>query len=193
MASVEASATWKSLGVAVLLLLSAGVIQPVASSTTADLITQTLEQLDLALQQAVLAHVRFPLEDLQLHAHAVINVLEGRAGAHYDSSYANPGDGVGVVSYLEQIRQAPEIWGASEELRVALENVSSYLKQAIDHTLRALAEKDLANAQAEMRWALAFLSAAKGREVELTAVSGLLGLKARLAPTPASSPSGSEK
>lgn len=170
----------------VVLLFSAAAIQPWGASNqaTVDVIVKAIEQLDLAIEQAVFAHVRFPLEDLKPHAHAVLNVLEGRKGSNYDPSYSDPGDGVGVVNYVQEIRQAPEIRGATEETRVglenALQNISLYLEQAIAHTLKALDQTQLDPAQWEMRQALAFLSAAKGRENELTAVGGLLALRVRL-------------
>ena len=176
----------RALWFVALLWLSAAVIQPAGAldQTTVNLITKTLEQLNLALEQAVYAHVRFPLEDLKSHAHAVLNVLEGRRGSDYDPSYRDPGDGIGVVNYVQQIRQTPEIQRAQEEIRVvrenALGNVSLYLEQAIDHTLKALNQTELTAAQWEMRQTLAFLSAAKGRENELAAVGGLLALKTQL-------------
>ncbi len=182
----------------VLLLFSAAAIQPSGASNpaTADVIIKAIEQLDLAIEQAVFAHVRFPLEDLKPHAHAVLNVLEGLRGPNYDPSYSDPGDGVGVLNYVQEIRQAPEIRGATEETRVglenALQNISLYLEQAIAHTLKALDQTQLDAAQWEMRQALAFLSAAKGREKELTAVGGLLALRVRVG-EPGGFPPSSEK
>ncbi|OGF56311.1 MAG: hypothetical protein A2Z21_03950 [Candidatus Fraserbacteria bacterium RBG_16_55_9] len=162
------------------LIPSAGALD----QATADLITKTIEQLDLALEQVVYAHVRFPIEDLKSHAHVALNLLEGRRGSDYDPSYSDPGDGIGVVNYVQRIRQAPEIQRAPEETRVvlenALDNVSLYLEQAMNHTLTALKQTQLTPAQGEMRQVLAFLSAAKGRENELTAAGGLLALKTRL-------------
>ena len=162
------------------LIPSAGALD----QATADLITKTIEQLVLALEQVVYAHVRFPIEDLKSHAHVALNLLEGRRGSDYDPSYSDPGDGIGVVNYVQRIRQAPEIQRAPEETRVvlenALDNVSLYLEQAMNHTLTALKQTQLTPAQGEMRQVLAFLSAAKGRENELTAAGGLLALKTRL-------------
>lgn len=168
------------------LLLSAMAIQPMGlpSPETTVLLTQALTQLDLALEQAVYAHVRFPLEDLKAHSHIVLNVLEGRSGPDFDPLY-DAGDGIGVIQYAQQIRQAPEIEKAKEDPRLtlesALENVLFCLEKTIAHTRSALAQSQLEAAQDEMRQALAFLSAAKGREKELlTAASGLLGIKAKV-------------
>jgi hypothetical protein len=178
------------LAVVCLLLLSALTIQqqPVGKSSeeTTALLAQALGQLDLALEQAVYAHIRFPLEDLKTHAHNVLNVLEGRSGPNYDPAYLE-GDGVGVLSYVQKIRQTPEIQDATAETQVTLQrafdNVSFSLEQAIAHTLNAIRETQLSAAQSEMRQALAFLSAAKGRENELlTAAGGLLIIKAKVSP-----------
>jgi hypothetical protein len=173
----------KVLRAAAVLLLLAGAMQPgVESSPSAtDMISQAIEQLDLALQQVVLAQLALRLEDLKFHAQLVLNVLEGKGGPHYNPDPAYKlGDGVGVINYVEQIRQTPEVREAEGEILVALANVSSHLEDAIAEALTALAQEDLKVAQEGMRQVLAFLSAAKGREVELTAAGGLLVLKARL-------------
>jgi len=171
----------KRLWIVGLLLALMAVVQPGGSEPTInDLIDSAIKQLDLALQQAVLAHVRFPLEDLKFHAQTVLNILEGRDGPHYDPSSADPGDGVGVIRYVDQIRQAPEIQQAGEEIWAALENISLFIEDAIAYTLEALAQTDLEKAQRRMREVLAFLSAAKGREGELTPVGGLLVLRSRV-------------
>ena len=180
---------WKKLRVLwtlSFLLLSAVAIQPMGlpSQETTALLTQALTQLDLALEQAVYAHVRFPLEDLKAHAHIVLNILEGRSGPDFDPVY-DAGDGIGVFQYVQQIRQTPEIEKAKEDPRLtlesALENVLFCLEQTVIHTRSAITQSQLEAAQGEMRQALAFLSAAKGREKELlTAASGLLGIKAKV-------------
>jgi len=172
----------KAAWLAVLLLLLVGTLQGGRSSPSAtELISQAIGQLDLALQQAVLAQLALRLEDLRFHAQLVLNLLEGEGGPHYNPDPAYKlGDGVGVVNHVEQIRQTPEVRGAEAEVLVALANVSAHLEDAIAEALASQAQEDLKAAQEGMRQVLAFLSAAKGREVELTAAGGLLVLKARL-------------
>jgi hypothetical protein len=173
-----------------LLLIFAMVIPPTTARTSgpdadlASLLTTALGQLNLALQQAVYAHVRFPLEDLKALAHIVLNVLEGSRGPHFNPRYPSDADGVGVITYVQQISQAREIQQAPEDQQDVwknnLQNVSVYLELAVLHTLNALAQTDLSLAQGEMRKVLAFLSAAKGRENELLAAGGLLSIQAKV-------------
>jgi len=182
----------KVLGTVGLLLAFSGAVQPTGESSLAinDIINMAIEQLDLALQQAVIAHVRFPIDDLKFNAQVVLNVLEGRQGPHYDPDSPDPGDGIGVVNYVDQIRLSPEMQSAEDDIKVALENISLFVDKAIAYTLEAMAQTDLEAAQNHMREALAFLSAAKGRESELTPVGGLLVLKARINEQGGSGPQG---
>lgn len=154
-----------------------------------ELVDKALRQLNLALQQAVLAQLRPSPAEVQIHAQVVLNLLQGRNGPDYNVATApDPGDGIGVIPYVEQLQAEPVLQGESNEsLQLNLENVLSYLQQAVDYAKMALNERSLTQAHRQMRQALAFLSAAKGREQEITVAGGLLVLRARLA-SPAERP-----
>lgn len=171
-----------------LLVLSVGVGTQ-AQSTARDLLERAIRHLNLAIQQAVLAQVRSSPAEVRVHAQVVLNLLEGRDGPDYNTTAApDPGDGVGVIPYVEQLRAQPELQGESHEsVRLNLENVVWYLEQAVEYAKAARQERSLTEARRTMRETLAFLSAAKGREQEITAAGGLLVLRIRLA-TPSERP-----
>ncbi len=57
------------------------------------------EQAAVALTHALLAQNSDTLAAKQLHAHHVVNIVEGSGGANFDGSFGNPGDGFGVLNY----------------------------------------------------------------------------------------------
>ncbi len=57
-------------------------------------------QVATALQHANLAKSSVTLEDLRMHAHHVINIIEGRDGPNYDASHGDPGDGAGILTHV---------------------------------------------------------------------------------------------
>lgn len=59
------------------------------------------DQLAAAITHAELAGSSETLEDVLLHTQHVINIIEGEAGANFDDSVANPGDGVGVLAHAQ--------------------------------------------------------------------------------------------
>lgn len=182
-----------ALGIA--LLLSWALLAPASGtgnptvSATVELLNAAIHHLNLAIQQAVLAQLRSSVSEVHVHAQVVLNLLEGRNGPDYDASAApDPGDGVGVIPYVEQLQAEPTLQGeSSESIQLNLENVLTYLHQAAEYAKMALSHRSLLPAQQRMREALAFLSAAKGREREITVAGGLLVLRARL-DTPAERP-----
>ena len=153
-------------------------------SLARDLVDKALRQLNLAIQQAVLAQLRPSPAEVQVHAQVVLNLLQGRNGPDYNAVTApDPGDGVGVIPYVQELQAQPIFQGESNEsVQLNLENVLVYLRQAVDYAKMALSERSLTQARHQMRQALAFLSAAKGREREITVAGGLLVLRARLTP-----------
>jgi hypothetical protein len=64
------------------------------------------EQLTLASSHAQLARSSDTISDVIAHTHHVINIIEGEAGGNFDSSFANPGDGVGVLAHAQSRSQA---------------------------------------------------------------------------------------
>jgi hypothetical protein len=63
----------------------------------AGILTNLKTQLQLSIDHAQLAVDSTTLEEVQLHIHHVINIIEGEGGANFDSSFDNPGDGSGVL------------------------------------------------------------------------------------------------
>ena len=171
-----------------LLAPSSGAGNPTVSATI-DLLDKAIHHLNLAIQQAVLAQLRSSASEVHVHAQVVLNLLEGQNGPDYDASAApDPGDGVGVIPYVERLRAEPALQGDSNEsIQLNLKNVLAYLQQAVEYAKMALSDGSLLQTQQRMREALAFLSAAKGREREITVAGGLLVLRARL-DTPAERP-----
>ena len=63
------------------------------------ILTNLKLQLDLAILHANLAKNSDTLEDVRLHTHHVINIIEGVEGSNFDIRFGNPGDGVGVLAH----------------------------------------------------------------------------------------------
>ena len=64
--------------------------------TLVGILTNLKQQLDVAITHANLALNSTTLNDVFLHTHHAINIIEGPSGANYDASFGDPGDGQGV-------------------------------------------------------------------------------------------------
>jgi hypothetical protein len=104
-------------------------------------------QLDVAIQHANLAANATTIEDVMLHTHHVINIIEGEGGPNFDSSFGNPGDGVGVLTYAQDASQQASAAAASgdpvvsmhaENVQQASQNVMTWSTQARDQALQIL-------------------------------------------------------
>jgi len=73
---------------------------------TKGILTNLKEQIDVAIVQANLATNSTTLTDIQTYTHQVINILEGTEGANYDTSFSDPGDGVGVINHAADRKHA---------------------------------------------------------------------------------------
>ena len=67
------------------------------ADSTLGIIPNLQAQLDVAILHADLALSSDTIEDVRLHTHHVINVIEGTGGANFDASFGNPGDGWGAI------------------------------------------------------------------------------------------------
>lgn len=100
------------------LIVLSGPVSPQAANFYSQITAPGQGALANAEEQAALAaeHMKFMLDALQAnkleaakdHAEHVINALEGKNGPHFgdvngDGSSQNPGDGVGVLGYLDQL------------------------------------------------------------------------------------------
>lgn len=128
-------------------------------------------------------HTQFSLNQTALaprhtHAHHVVNILEGAEGPHFDASKGNPGDGYGAINYARIAPRTPEaeVWA---------ENTLRYLTWAAEAAVAATRTNDFAAAGEAMQRALAFLSAALGREDDTGALGAALALRAAMEQRPA--------
>ena len=53
----------------------------------------------MALTHATLSSTSTTLSNVGAHACHVVNIIEGSAGANYDPTCGDPGDGFGVLNY----------------------------------------------------------------------------------------------
>ncbi len=74
--------------------------------TGVGILTNLQEQLKAARAHADLARLSGTLDDLRTHAHHVINIIEGEGGANFDSSFGNPGDGIGILTHADDRKHA---------------------------------------------------------------------------------------
>jgi hypothetical protein len=130
-----------------------------------------LPQTDIGLTHATLAVNSDTLTNVQLHAHHVINIVEGSAGDNYDDSFGDPGDGFGVLIYAGDANKhsgfAAGVDGASANVLLhsvhvqdTSSNVVNWATQARDKAMEALATTDMAVATAAMVEAETFLDSA---------------------------------
>ena len=77
------------------------------------ILTNLREQLDVAILHANLAQSSDTIDNIRLHTHHVINIIEGADGANYDVSFGDPGDGLGVLLHAEDRKHGPFAAGAA--------------------------------------------------------------------------------
>jgi hypothetical protein len=130
------------------------------------------EQTDKALTHATLSVNSDSLENIQLHAHHVINIVEGSEGDNYDASFGDPGDGFGVLLYAADAGKHSGFAAGAEGVssNVALHsvhvtdtstNIVNWATQARDKALEAVATSNMGTASAAiveaqslLEWAL---------------------------------------
>ncbi len=108
------------------------------------------EQTNIALTHARLSVNATSMDNLQLHAHHVINIIEGSSGDNYDASFGDPGDGFGILKYAADAGKHSGFSSAAEgaSANVALHsvhvqdtstNVVNWATQARDKALESVA------------------------------------------------------
>lgn len=156
-----------------------GDADPLAGSDIDRLIQQT----NVAIQHAIFSLQSNDLSGRRLHAHHVINILEGEGGPNFDGSWGNPGDGHGAIRYATAVVEA-----ADGNVRVWAENALQYLKWAAEEALRATRESNVEASRTAIHKALAFLSAALGRSSDADARGAALAAREALAAQAAAEP-----
>jgi len=141
-----------------------------ALAQSAPSVEKLVEQVRVAITHATFSLNAADLGPRLLHAHHVVNILEGAQGPHYDAEKGNPGDGYGALNYAADVAQAG---GARANLA---ENALTYLQWADEEAVRATASSDFAAAGKAIHRALAYLSAALGRPGEEGSAASALAL-----------------
>ena len=125
------------------------------SGSDKGIITQLQDQIQVSIDHAVLARNSKTLDDVRLHTHHVINLIEGSGGANFDSGAGvpSPGDDKGVLSHANGRTHAGLAMGqaAGDEVittfgdlvLVTGKNVEDFATQARDEALRSLNETDI--------------------------------------------------
>jgi len=121
------------------------------------ILTNLNEQLDLAIAQAALAENSATLEAMQQHAHQVVNIIEGAEGSNYDSSFGDPGNGIGVLAHVADRKHGGLAASAAADdtvvnahadlLEVIGTNVETWATGARDAALEVIGAADLALAK----------------------------------------------
>ena len=159
--------------IAVVLAAALGLVPALAQQDAAG---KLVEQIRVAVQHASFSLDSDTLQARHLHAHHVINIIEGTRGANFDASKGNPGDGYGAIHYARDAGQ-----GATGSAALWAENAATYLQWADEAALAAVRTQDFAAAGEAVQRALASLSAALGRPDD----QGRLGAALALAEAPA--------
>ena len=83
--------------------------------TDKGILTNLQEQLKAAITHANLSARSTTLDAITLHAHHVINIVEGKDGPNFDASFGNPGDGLGVLLHAGDRKHGPFAAGAAPD------------------------------------------------------------------------------
>ena len=70
------------------------------------ILSNLTEQLNIAILHGNLARQSDTIDDIRLHTHHVINIIEGESGPNFDASFGNPGDGQGVLLHAQDREHA---------------------------------------------------------------------------------------
>ena len=134
------------------------------------ILTNLQEQLDIAVLHANLAKDSDTLEDVQLHVHHVINIIEGEDGPNFDESFGNPGDGVGALTHAQDRRHGPfaageapndaVITSGAESVDAAGKNAEDWATQARDRSLTVLERSTISSAKVLLSGVIGSLDAA---------------------------------
>jgi len=143
------------------------------ADSTLGIISNLQAQLDVAILHSDLALSSDTIENVRLHTHHVINIIEGAGGANFDASFENPGDGWGAIPYAQnaQIHANLAIVGAPGDEVVAAhaalvdvtgQNAETWAAQARDVAVdKALPEAGIALAKVWVQQAKGLLLAAR--------------------------------
>jgi hypothetical protein len=111
--------------------------------TDSGILANLRTQLQMAIDHVELAINAATLEEVQLHTHHVLNIIEGVDGANFDASFGNPGDGLGVLLHAEDSKHATF---AAQEAGEVIFTTNAALVEASGGNAadRAIAARDIA-------------------------------------------------
>ena len=146
---------------------------PVVSRFSQDL-QASIGQIQIALEQLHLAQQDENLQLLKDNLHRFLNVLEGQGKSDFDPQAGNPGDGTGILNYLEEMLAllsdarfqrataalGPPIAAKHKQLANAVETARADSLGAQLHVKGALKAKTLQSAQENIEKAIGWLSSA---------------------------------
>jgi hypothetical protein len=127
-----------------------------------------IEQLGVAIREAVFTLPAPDMRELQLRAARVLNVLVGKQSPDHQTRAGDPlgADGVGVLTYVERLRNAIEPRAqTNERLRPVLFTLNLlqlYQREALERLREMLRGSDDGAARRASHQVLAFLVAARG-------------------------------
>lgn len=149
------------------------VLWPEPADSTLGIISKLKAQLDVAILHSDLAFSSDTIENVRLHTHHVINIIEGAGGANFDASFGNPGNGWGAIPHAQsaQIHANLAIAGAPGDeviaahaalVEVTGQNAETWAAQARDVAVdKALPEAGIALAKVWVEQAKGLLLAAR--------------------------------
>ena len=121
--------------------------------TPKGILTNLKEQLEVAILHATLAKSSTTLDDVRLHVHHVINIIEGEDDPNYDASFGDPGDRIGILNHAQDRKHAlfaagaapadPVITTHALNVDITGRNAEERAIQARDSALDALVETDI--------------------------------------------------
>ncbi len=143
---------------------------------------QAIEQLSVAIREAVFAQTAADLGELKLRAARVLNVLVGRQSPYHQSQAGDPpgADGAGILAHLQRLQELlePQVRG-NERLRpllFALQQVRAFSEDARGRLIEVPRSRDLGAVRRTLRLALALLLAARGSQEDPLSEGGMRAL-----------------
>ena len=155
------------------------------------LAARAVEQLSVAIREAVFAWPASDAPELRTRAARMLNVTVGASHRHYRPEVGDPpgADGGGVIPYLQRlrelIRQHATGDGRERRLLFALEIALSFARQAQGDLVAALrGPVSVDDLRLAGRRSFALLSAARGASEDPLSEGGVRALLAQLASSP---------
>ena len=137
------------------------------------ILTNLKLQLEAALEQANSASGAADLAGIKTSIQKAINVIEGPAGANYDATVDDPGDGIGVVAHAQAREHAAFAAGTvlgdevvtanADNVNIAGANAETFALQARDNAVnKVLTQTDEALAKLRLGGVTSLLESALG-------------------------------